>query len=70
MPIHSLDLPRVRRARRRLGPLLLRLLGLAQQRRQLRQLDRRLLEDIGLTPADAESEAARPVWDVPPHWRR
>jgi uncharacterized protein YjiS (DUF1127 family) len=27
------------------------------------------LEDIGITPAAARAEAARPIWDVPPHWR-
>ncbi len=32
------------------------------QRRELLQLDDRLLDDIGLTRADAEAEAGKPFW--------
>lgn len=32
------------------------------QRRALAQLDIRLLDDIGLTPRDAEQESAKPFW--------
>lgn len=39
-----------------------------RQRRRLATLDRAMLRDIGVTPAEAEAEAARPFWDVPPHW--
>lgn len=41
-----------------------------RQRDRLRQLDDAALDDIGLTRAEAENEAARPVWDVPANWRR
>lgn len=34
----------------------------ARQRRALAHLDRRLLRDIGVTPEQAEREAARPFW--------
>lgn len=40
------------------------------QRQQLRKLDSALLADIGLTRAQAETEAARPLWDVPSDWLR
>lgn len=45
------------------------LLRLARQRRELAKLDARQLSDIGLTAAAAKSEANRPFWDVPSHWR-
>lgn len=32
------------------------------QRRVLAELDARMLEDIGVTPAEAAREAARPIW--------
>jgi uncharacterized protein YjiS (DUF1127 family) len=59
------------KARRRQGFMALfwRLTGLRRQRAQLLRLDDRALRDIGLTRADAEDEAARPIWDVPRHWR-
>lgn len=34
-----------------------------RQRRQLLTLDERALQDIGISRADAEREAARPFWD-------
>jgi uncharacterized protein YjiS (DUF1127 family) len=43
--------------------------SLARSRRALARLDDRLLADAGLSPAQARAEAARPGWDVPPHWR-
>ncbi|MCE6951914.1 DUF1127 domain-containing protein [Cereibacter sphaeroides] len=47
-------------------------LGLAarRQRQALAQLDPHLLADVGVTPAEAEAEAMRPIWDVPSNWRR
>ena len=54
-------------------PLLTALrLGLTvrRQRAALRKLDDAALHDLGLSRAQAESEAARPVWDVPARWRR
>ena len=50
-------------------PGLRTLLALWTQRRALAQLDDRALADIGLTRAEAQAEAARPVWDVPATWR-
>ncbi|WP_081625850.1 DUF1127 domain-containing protein [Yoonia vestfoldensis] len=44
--------------------------GLARQRRTLRRLDAHMLRDIGITPEAAQQEAARPIWDVPRHWRQ
>ncbi len=43
--------------------------SLARQRARLARLDSDRLEDLGLTRADAQSEAARPAWDVPTNWR-
>lgn len=45
-------------------------LSLRRQRSRLADLDDRILRDIGITRAEAEAEANRPVWDVPPGWRR
>ncbi|MEZ5713906.1 MAG: DUF1127 domain-containing protein [Paracoccaceae bacterium] len=60
---------------RRLGrPVLLparigAILSLRRQRARLAKLDDDRLADIGLTRAQAETEAARPFWDVPATWR-
>jgi uncharacterized protein YjiS (DUF1127 family) len=43
--------------------------ALARQRARLGQLDDHMLRDIGLTRGQAETEAARPAWDAPDHWR-
>jgi uncharacterized protein YjiS (DUF1127 family) len=45
------------------------LLALWRQRRTLATLDAARLDDIGVTEAEAMAEAARPIWDVPAHWR-
>ena len=58
----------LRRSRR--GTDFLAWWGLHRQRRHLGALDDRLLEDIGCSRAEAEAEAARPVWDAPAHWRK
>ncbi|KIC46947.1 hypothetical protein RA28_04285 [Ruegeria sp. ANG-S4] len=47
---------------------LLDFLSLARQRRALARLDARALEDIGVTREQAQSEAARPMWDAPDNW--
>lgn len=44
---------------------LLHWLELSRQRRQLSQLDERMLEDIGVNRSDALQEAKRPFWDDP-----
>ncbi|SFT46440.1 DUF1127 domain-containing protein [Sedimentitalea nanhaiensis] len=52
-----------------LGRRLVRALGLWRQRRALRRLDAKSLCDIGITRAQAEAEARRPLWDAPANWR-
>lgn len=42
--------------------------ALRRSRNDLRSLDAHLLLDVGLTAAEAQKEAKRPVWDVPGHW--
>lgn len=56
----------------RLAPFgrLKRLLELRRQRQSLGQLGEDRLRDLGITQAEARTEAGRPVWDVPGHWRR
>ncbi|AHD00329.1 DUF1127 domain-containing protein [Leisingera methylohalidivorans] len=41
-----------------------------RQRRQLAKLDARALDDIGLTPSEADAEARRGFWSAPDHWTR
>lgn len=41
-----------------------------EQRQKLARLDSEALDDIGLTKAEAENEARRPIWDVPGYWHR
>ena len=41
-----------------------RLAELSRQRRQLKNLDARLLDDIGIDRAQALKEANRPLWDI------
>ncbi len=36
-------------------------------RRQLAEMDDRMLSDIGLSRSHAQTEAARPAWDCAPH---
>lgn len=48
---------------------LLALRALRRQRCALTRLDADLLRDLGLSAAQAEAEAQRPIWDVPRHWR-
>jgi uncharacterized protein YjiS (DUF1127 family) len=60
----TLPLPRPSLASR-----LMSALALARSRRALDALDDRLLRDIGLDRAAAAAEAARGLWDAPPHWR-
>ncbi len=49
---------------------LLSLWSLHRQRSRLADLDADRLDDLGLARIEAVAEAARPVWDVPAHWRR
>lgn len=43
--------------------------ALSHQRRALKALDDTRLRDIGLDRTAALTEAARPCWDAPRHWR-
>lgn len=45
------------------------MLDLFRQRQHLRALSDDQLNDIGISRQDALTEAARPVWDAPQHWR-
>ena len=56
-----------RPAQKRISPL--SILTLWRSRQRLKSLDDRALEDIGLTRAEANAEATRPIWDVPHTWR-
>ena len=60
-----------------LSALLLSLAGAARvanatwrERQRLAQLDDTRLCDLGLTRHEAETEAARPIWDIPAAPRR
>ncbi|MCC5971014.1 MAG: DUF1127 domain-containing protein [Pararhodobacter sp.] len=43
--------------------------ALARQRHALACMDDDMLRDIGLTRSQAMTEARRPFWDAPRHWR-
>lgn len=45
-------------------------LSLRRQRQQLARLEARALNDIGLTRAEADAEARRPIWDAPQFRKR
>ncbi|WP_137127511.1 DUF1127 domain-containing protein [Roseomonas sp. HF4] len=47
-----------------------RALHAVESRRQLAQMDRRMLADIGISRAEALEEAARAPWDLTPRGRR
>ncbi|MDA7967099.1 DUF1127 domain-containing protein [Ruegeria sp.] len=65
----ALTKPR-RLTRTGIGHRLWQRLGVAKQRRALARLDDRALDDIGITRAQARTEAARPIWDAPLHWHK
>lgn len=58
------DLPR-RLARAVIGAFTAR-----RERAILAALDDHTLADMGITRAQADAEAGRPIWDVPAHWLR
>ena len=66
----TLVLPLIFRRHPGLFARLRRVAALRRQRLDLTRLDDRLLRDIGLTRTAAETEAARPAWDAPHHWRQ
>ncbi len=70
MSFYDLTLPARSRGFSGLFDLAARSAALHRQRAALRRLDARALDDIGLTRAEAEAEANRPLWDAPAHWYR
>ena len=70
MPSATLTLSLRRKAWRRLWAVILQHSALARSRRALARLDDHLLRDIGLSRHEAETEAERPLWTAPPHWRQ
>ncbi len=57
-----------RRRRASLLGLVLSWVALRRQRIQLAELQPHILDDIGVTEAEARSEASRAFWDAPHHW--
>lgn len=49
---------------RRAGISLMTRLDVMRSRRALARLDNAALQDLGLTRADADKEARRPIWDM------
>jgi len=47
-----------------IGTTLQRWIEASRGRRELRNLDERMLKDIGTSQVDAEREARRPFWDL------
>ena len=45
-------------------------ISLARQRRDLATLSDAQLDEIGVSAHEAQTEANRPIWDVPANWRR
>lgn len=48
---------------------ILTMFDVRKTRIDLSRLTDEQLRDVGLTRDDVETELARPIWDVPPHWR-
>lgn len=45
-------------------------LSTARSRNDLKTLEPQMLEDIGVSEAQAQKEALRPFWDAPTNWRK
>ena len=45
------------------------LVAVHRQRKALAHMDDAALEDIGISRAEADREAKRPIWDAPETWR-
>lgn len=66
----TLTSPRLpRRVRVGAPNFLSRMLEVWQQRQALARLDAHARRDLGLSDAEIDIETARPIWDVPNHWR-
>jgi uncharacterized protein YjiS (DUF1127 family) len=61
-PSHTIEIPFPFRGWGRCALRLLRCYERQQQRRALRELDRHMLRDIGITREQAEAEARKPFW--------
>jgi uncharacterized protein YjiS (DUF1127 family) len=46
------------------------MIAVRSQRQSLDRLDDHMLDDLGISRTEAQSEAARPAWDVPHYWMR
>ena len=67
MPI-AVSNPTIKTRRPRLS--LIAALALWRSRRALEALSDEQLNDIGLNHKEAQTEAARPIWDAPASWKR
>lgn len=56
------------RSRKTLVSRVFLFLSLWRERNALKDLDQHLLDDIGVSAAEARAEADRPVWDAPHRW--
>jgi uncharacterized protein YjiS (DUF1127 family) len=65
----SAGLRHLGRSLSRLPARLMEIVAVSRSRKQLALLDDRLLHDIGLTRDQALTEASRPGWDAPSHWK-
>jgi uncharacterized protein YjiS (DUF1127 family) len=61
-PLPSINIPAPFSGSGRVVARLLRLYERQQQRRALRELDRHMLRDIGITPEQAQTEGRKPFW--------
>jgi uncharacterized protein YjiS (DUF1127 family) len=62
--------PFSRQTRPALLGVVLKAYSIWRERQALASLDEHLLNDLGLTRFDVESETKRPVWDAPNRWMR
>ncbi len=45
-------------------------IAVKKQRNSLYQMSDRMLDDLGITRAEADREARRSIWDAPGYWRK
>lgn len=68
MTVSVITRPHIKMRRPGLLARLASLRGLWRQRTRLAELEPHMLEDIGVSEAQARKEAGRPVWDAPANW--